>query len=378
MAERIVLFGATGYSGRLTAEAMVERGLRPVLAARNRERLAAMAEELGGLETAHADVSHPHTLGVLAEGADVLVSTVGPFVRFGAPAAAAASTHGVAYLDSTGEPPFIREVFERYGEAAEESGSAMLTAFGWDFVPGNLAGALALERAGEAAVRVDVGYFATGHARPSGGTLASLVGASTAPSFAYRDGHVREERGARRVRSFPVDGKELQAVSMGGSEHYTLPRQAPQLREVNAYLGWFGPASRAVQALSLGGQAVLRLPGATTAWNAATSRLLKGSSGGPDAGERARGGSHIVGIAYDAAGQSLSEVHVTGVDVYTFTGRILAWGAEGAAGLTKPGALGPAEAFGLRELERGCAEAGLEASGREAGGVRGEAGSGQA
>ena len=54
MAERIVLFGATGYTGRLTAEAMVERGLRPVLAARNRERLAALAEELGGMETAHA------------------------------------------------------------------------------------------------------------------------------------------------------------------------------------------------------------------------------------------------------------------------------------------------------------------------------------
>ena len=379
MAERIVLFGATGYTGRLTAEAMVERELRPVLAARNRERLAALAEELGGMETAHAEVSDPRTVGALAEGADVLVSTVGPFLRYGAAAAAAASTHGVAYLDSTGEPAFIRQVFERYGEAAEKSGSAMLTAFGWDFVPGNLAGGLALERAGEAAVRVDVGYFATGHARPSGGTLASLVGASTAPSFAYRDGQVREERGARRVRSFPVDGKELQGVSMGASEHFTLPRQAPRLREVNAYLGWFGPASRAVQALSLGGQAALRLPGAATALNAATSRFLKGSSGGPNAKERARGGSHIVGIAYDAAGEPLSEVHVTGIDGYTFTGRILAWGAERAAGITKPGALGPAEAFGLRELERGCAEAGLEASGQdEAEAAQGEAGSGQA
>jgi hypothetical protein len=225
-------------------------------------------------------------------------------------------------------------------------------------------------------VRVDVGYFATGYARPSGGTLASLVGASTAPSFAYRDGHVRDERGARRVRSFPVDGKELQAVSMGGSEHFTLPRLAPQLREVNAYLGWFGPASRVVQALSFGGQAMLRVPGAGTVWNAATSRWLKGSSGGPDAGERARGGSHIVGIAYDEAGEPLAEVHLTGTDGYTFTGRILAWGAEHAAGLTKPGALGPTEAFGLRELERGCAEAGLMASGPDgAGSAREEAGS---
>jgi hypothetical protein len=120
---------------------------------------------------------------------------------------------------------------------------------------------------------------------------------------------------------------------------------------------------------------VFRLPGAGSVWNALTSRFAKGSTGGPDAGERARGGSHIVGIAYDEAGQALSEVHVTGIDGYTFTGRILAWGAEHAAGITKPGALGPVEAFGLRELERGCAEAGLVAGGHdEAESARGEAG----
>ena len=364
MADRIVLFGATGYTGRLTAEAMVDRGLRPVLAARSRDRLDAMAEELGGLETATADVSEPRTVGAIAEGADVLVSTVGPFMRFGAPAAAAAATHGVTYLDSTGEPPFIREVFERYGEAAENAGTAMLTAFGWDYVPGNLAGGLALERAGARAVRVDVGYFTTGHARPSGGTLASLVGVVAEPSFSFRDGDVREERGARRVRSFPVgDDKELTGVSIGSSEHFTLPRLAPQLQEVNAYIGWFGPASRVAQVASAGGSVVMKLPGAKTVWDTATSRFLTGSSGGPDADDRARGGSHIVAIAYDAAGEALSEVHVTGIDGYTFTGRILAWGAErAAAGITGKGALGPAEAFGLRELEAGCAEAGLQAS----------------
>jgi hypothetical protein len=92
---------------------------------------------------------------------------------------------------------------------------------------------------------------------------------------------------------------------------------------------------------------------------------LKGSTGGPDAEERARGGSHIVGIAYDASGSPLAEVHLTGVNGYTFTGRILAWGAERAAagGLRGTGALGPVDGFGLRELERGCAEAGLSADG---------------
>ena len=185
MAARIVLFGATGYTGRLAAEAMVERGLRPVLAARSQDKLDALAEELGGgFETATADVADPPSVRALVDSGDVLVTTVGPFARWGGPAAAAATTAGAHYIDSTGEPPFIREVFERYGPAAEQAGIGMLTAFGYDWVPGNLAGGLALERAGELATRVDIGYFITGSgASMSGGTKASLVGAISEPAF---------------------------------------------------------------------------------------------------------------------------------------------------------------------------------------------------
>ncbi|MGH2782371.1 MAG: NAD(P)H-binding protein, partial [Thermoleophilaceae bacterium] len=93
MPGRTVLFGATGYTGRLVAEAMLERGMRPVLAARGREGLEALAAELGGgLETAVADVSDPTSVRSLVERGDVLVTTVGPFARWGGPAAAAAST----------------------------------------------------------------------------------------------------------------------------------------------------------------------------------------------------------------------------------------------------------------------------------------------
>jgi len=369
VAGRVVLFGATGYTGRLTAEAMLERGMRPVLAARSRDKLDELAAELGGgLETAVADVSEPPTLGDLVGSGDVLVTTVGPFLKVGAAAAAAASTHGAHYLDSTGEPPFIRQVFERYGEAARKSGSGMLTAFGYDFVPGNLAGALALERAGERAVRVDVGYFATGATSPaalSGGTRASLMGVVAEPAFAYRQGRVHTERGAARQRSFQIDGKQRGAVAIGASEHFALPRVAPQLEQVNAYLGWFGPASRALPSVSAGASALMKLPGASSAWELLSSKLVKGSSGGPGPEERAKVGSHVVGIAYDAGGQALAEVHLTGKDAYGYTGRILAWGAERAAqgGLRDSGALGPVDGFGLRELERGCAEAGLTAEG---------------
>ena len=369
MAARIVLFGATGYTGRLTAEAMVERGLRPVLAARSAAKLDELAEELGaGLETQTADVSDPPTVAALVEPGDVLVTTVGPFVRYGQPAAGAATTVGAHYIDSTGEPPFIREVFERYSPPAEDAGIGMLTALGYDWVPGNLAGALALERAGDLARRVDVGYFITGSgASMSGGTKASLVGVIAEPAFAFREGRVETERGAKRVRSFPVGSKELAAVSVGSSEHFTLPRLAPGLREVNAYLGWFGPASRGMQAMSAGTSVAMKVPGVQNLWKSAAERFVQGSTGGPDAAARARSGSHIVGIAYDAAGRKLSEVHLKGLDGYTFTGRMLAWGAERAAqgGLKGTGALGPVDGFGLDALVEGCAWAGLSEEGRE-------------
>ena len=367
MAARIVLFGATGYTGRLTAEAMVERGAKPVLAARSQDKLDALAAELGGdLETQAADVGDPPSVAALVERGDVLVTTVGPFARWGQAAAAAATTKGAHYIDSTGEAAFIREVFERYGPAAQGAGIAMLTAMGYDWVPGNLAGALALDRAGELATRVDVGYYFTGSgASPSGGTQATMIEGMAAPAFRFCDGRLQTERAAKRVRSFRVGSNDRPAVSVGSSEHFTLPQVAPRLREVNAYLGWFGPASRGMQAMSIGLSLGMKVPGVERLWDTAMGRFVKGSTGGPDEESRSKSGSHIVAIAYDAAGRALSEVHVEGVNGYTFTGRMLAWAAERAAGagLRGTGALGPVEAFGLDQLVAGCAEAGISEEG---------------
>jgi hypothetical protein len=116
-----------------------------------------------------------------------------------------------------------------------------------------------------------------------------------------------------------------------------------------------------MQAVSAAGSVAVKVPGVTKAWEALGSRLAKGSTGGPDAQERAKSSSHVVGIAYDAAGNQLSEVHLTGVDGYTYTGRMLAWGADRASsgGLKEVGALGPADGFGLDELRAGNEEVGL-------------------
>src|ERR671937_2803766 len=158
MPERIVVFGATGYTGDLTARALVARGAQPLLAARNEARVRALAEELG-VEWAVADVARPESVRALVGRGDVLVSTVGPFARWGGPAVEAAIATGAHYLDSTGEGGFIRDVFERYGGAAQSAGCGLVTAFGYDWVPGNLAGALALREAGDAPRRGRIRHF---------------------------------------------------------------------------------------------------------------------------------------------------------------------------------------------------------------------------
>src|SRR3954463_10258988 len=160
--QRIVVFGSTGYTGRLIVERLVAQGARPVLAGRSAERLSALADSLRGLETVRADVLRKNSVFDLVGADDVLVSTVGPFVKWGEAAVPAAVAAGCVYLDTTGEPPFIRRVFEEFGPPAAKSGARLLTAMGYDFAPGALAGALALEEAGGDAVRVDVGYYALG------------------------------------------------------------------------------------------------------------------------------------------------------------------------------------------------------------------------
>ncbi|WP_445151832.1 saccharopine dehydrogenase family protein [Baekduia sp. Peel2402] len=362
MAGRIVLFGATGYTGELTARELAGIGERPVLAGRDGARLRVLADALGGLEWAVADVDRPESVRALVGEGDVLVSTVGPFARWGAPAVEAALGTGAHYLDSTGETPFIRKVFESYGPRAEAKGVALLTAMGYDWVPGNLAAALALRDAGPNATRVEVGYFFRGPVGMSGGTRASAAGVMLEPSYTFRDGRIVTERGGARVRPFLVGGQTRKALSAGSTEQFALPRSFEQLQVVDVYLGWFGGASDAIRRGAAATTVALRVPGVRGGLNAALTRFVKGSTGGPSAEERAATGSEIVAEASDPSGRILARARVSGVNAYDFTAGMLAWGAHAAANgrLRAVGALGPVEAFGLDALCEGARAAGIE------------------
>ena len=377
MAGRIVLYGATGYIGGLAARAMVASGLRPVLAGRDRGRLDVIAAQLSQasgarLETAVAGTDRPAGLRELIGAGDVLVSTAGPFVKIGRAAVTAAVDAGAIYLDSSGEPPFIRAVFEEFGPRAERTGAVLLTAFGYDYVPGNLAGALALQAAGPAAARVRVGYFVRGNIRKgtSAGTRASVAGVLLAPGYAYRGGRIVTEPTAAHVASFNVGGKTRQGFSIGSSEHFALPRlhpgaagaggsteQAP-LTEVGVYLGWFGGATRLVHYASVLAAPLERLPGVRRALDREARRIQR-SRAAP--GDQETIHSDVVAVAADTSGKTLAEVHLAGGDPYSFTAPILAWASSQAAarGVRPSGALGPGEAFGVASLESACAAAGF-------------------
>ncbi|MET0190821.1 MAG: NAD(P)H-binding protein [Pseudonocardia sediminis] len=370
MTVRIVLLGATGYTGARVAESLVARGATPVLAGRSRGKLDALSARLGGLETAVADVGDPASVRALVGAGDVLVSTVGPFARFGGAAVDAAVAAGAVYLDSTGEPPFIRRVFEQYGPAAERSGAALLTAFGNDYVPGVLAGALAVRdaRAVGTPARVDVGYFITGGGggQPfSRGTLNSLVGVASEPVYAWRYGELRSEAAGVRMRTFDVKGRPRPGVTIGGAEQFALPRFEPGLRVVDVYLGWFGPASGVVHAASGLTPWLSRVPALGKAVTGLAGLAAGRASEAPDAENLARSTSHFVAEVFDDAGTLLARTRLVSPDAYAITADLLAWGATRAAehGVHGTGALDPVGAFGLDELTAGAATAGIVETG---------------
>ena len=254
MAARIVLFGATGYTGRLAAEAMVERGLEPVLAARTPAKL----DELAGRAGRRARDRGPPTWPTRRASRRWSSAATCSSRRSGRSRAGAARRgrgrprSGAHYIDSTGEPHVHPRGVRALRAARRGGGHRDAHRDGLRLGAGQPRGALALDRAGELATRVDVGYFITGGgARPSGGTRASLVGAIVAPAFGFRDGRVQTERGAQARAELPgrLEGPGRGSRS-GAPSTSRCPRVAPRLREVNAYLGWFGPASRAMQAFS--------------------------------------------------------------------------------------------------------------------------------
>lgn len=141
----LVLVGATGFVGRLTAAHLGEHapdGLRIALAGRSRERLEAVADELGGRVSSWdrlvVDVMDPAACADLAARAKVVVTTVGPYVRYGHELVKACAVAGTHYADLTGEVLFVRDTAEGLHDVARRSGARIVPSCGFDSVPSDL------------------------------------------------------------------------------------------------------------------------------------------------------------------------------------------------------------------------------------------------
>jgi short subunit dehydrogenase-like uncharacterized protein len=256
-------------------------------------------------------------------------------------------------------------VFEEFGPLAQRSGASLIPAFGHDYVPGNLAGALALQRVDARVHRLEVGYLFSGRGRTqliSRGTFRSAIGLITEQSFTWRDG-IRLEPTGSRTPTFTVGGLACSALAVGATEHYTLPRLAgPEgLPEVDVYLGTLGVTTRVAQLSSRFLPALLAVPGARPLARRIGELTLRWVAEKPDPTALARISSHVIGTAYDVSGARLTQVRLESGDPYGLTASLLAWGVQRADeyGVSGPGALGPVEAFGLDVLATGAAEVGL-------------------
>ncbi|HEY5316589.1 MAG TPA: saccharopine dehydrogenase NADP-binding domain-containing protein [Solirubrobacteraceae bacterium] len=204
-AHDIVLFGATGFAGALTAEYLAENapaGTRIALAGRNREKLEAVRARLGSagdVPLLHADVEDPASVRDIAESARVVISTVGPYILYGEPLVAACAAAGTDYVDLTGEPEFVDLMWLRYHEQARRSGARLVHCCGFDSIPHDLGAFFTVQELPEG-VPLRVNGFVRTAASFSGGTYQTAI---TAFSRARQAARVALQR--RRLEPRPHD-----------------------------------------------------------------------------------------------------------------------------------------------------------------------------
>jgi short subunit dehydrogenase-like uncharacterized protein len=180
----VVVFGATGFTGALTAEYLAAHApdeTRWALAGRNRQkledkrrRLAEINPACAALELLQADINDAASLEALVQGAKVVISTVGPYIKYGEPLVAACAKAGTAYVDLTGEPEFVDLMWLRYHEQAEQSGARIVHSCGFDSIPYDLGALFTVEQLPEG-VPIKLEGFVRAGGTFSGGTFASAI-----------------------------------------------------------------------------------------------------------------------------------------------------------------------------------------------------------
>ncbi|MBS1882291.1 MAG: saccharopine dehydrogenase NADP-binding domain-containing protein [Actinobacteria bacterium] len=213
----LVLFGATGFTGGLTADYLAANGpegLRWALVGRNRAKLEAVAARLAAAAPKapapaliEADAADAAALAKVAESTRVVITTVGPYALYGGPLVAACAAAGADYVDLTGEPEFVDRTWLENHATAERTGARLVHCCGFDSVPHDLGAWFTVQQLPEGVPLTVNGYVGT-NARFSGGTYHSAVNAFGRPRQTLAAARARKaaepRQTERKIHSAPA------------------------------------------------------------------------------------------------------------------------------------------------------------------------------
>ncbi|HEX5983019.1 MAG TPA: saccharopine dehydrogenase NADP-binding domain-containing protein, partial [Solirubrobacterales bacterium] len=213
----LALFGATGFTGGLTAAylaAHVPEGMRWALVGRNRAKLEAVASRLAAEaptapapDLLEADVGDRSALDEVARATRVVATTVGPYVLYGEPLVAACAAAGTDYVDLTGEPEFVDRMWIEHHAEAQRTGARLIHSCGFDSIPHDLGAYFTVQQLPEGVPLTVNGYVKT-NARFSGGTYHSAVTGFSRARQTLSAGKERRQReswpGDRKIHAAPA------------------------------------------------------------------------------------------------------------------------------------------------------------------------------
>ena len=338
----VSVYGATGFTGGLIARELGQGEIGFSIAGRDRGKLDALSNELGGVPVTAVAADDAAGLREMLEGCSVVIACAGPFTLHGEGLVAAAVETGTHYLDTTGEQQFIRMVFEKYGERAAETRAALVSGMGFDYLPGDMLAALVAEGMGPLE-EIVVAYHVDGFA-PTHGTALSGLEIMRGGDVVWADGDWRAApRSADGGRwRFPEPIGEQRMLRYPAGEQITVPRHVDTKRVRTLLNGMVVPPRLmplAVVASPLLGLA-MRTP-LRSAAGAAIRRL----PAAPSEGDRKK--SRFTISCEARAASSIRRGTLRGSDVYGLTAASLAHAATLCAdpAYDRPGALAPAQAF---------------------------------
>jgi len=330
-----LIYGANGYTGELIAREAVARGLRPIVAGRNRAAIGALAAELK-LEQRIFALDDETLPASSLEGVSVVLHCAGPFSHTASRMADACLRSGVHYLDITGEVAVFESLAARDKEA-QMAGVMLMPGVGFDVVPSDCL-ASHLKRRLPTACRLALGFQAM-HS-PSRGTANTLIENLGGDGLVRRGGELTPVPTAWKTRAIDFGAGTVTAMTIPWGDVATA-WHSTGIPDIEVYMAVPG-GLRLAALLSRGFGWLLR----SKSLQAYFRRRVHAGAPGPSGEERARGKSLLWGEACDAAGNKVVS-RLRGPDGYTFTVHTaLAVVAEVLAGNVRAGFQTPAMVFG--------------------------------